>query len=209
MKLIIATPSPYARKARIALKEKGIDYEEIVDNPWLPGTGITAVNPLGKVPSLLLDDGRVVHDSKVIIEYLDTLGDPPRLIPEDSALRVAHKQIEAVADGVCDAIVLCLLERARPEDKQSNDWLARQRAKIIAGTAELSRLLGEEEWFTPAGFGLGEIATGCALGYIDLRFPEYDWRAGHHNLVRLMTRLWARASFATTVPVAQTLPRQG
>lgn len=208
VKLIIATPSPYARKARIALIEKSIDYEEIVDNPWLPGTGIAQVNPLGKVPSLILDDGTVVHDSTVIVEYLDTLGREPRLIPAEPALRVAHKQIEAVADGLCDAIVLSVLERARPEPMRSSDWLTRQRRKIEAASAELSRLLSAQAWFTSAGFALGEVATGCALGYIDLRYPEFDWRARHDNLTRLFDRVSERPSFARTIPRAQELPVQ-
>lgn len=208
MKLVIASPSPYARKARIALIEKGIPYDEIVDNPWLPDAGIARLNPLGKVPSLILDDGSVVHDSKVIVEYLDTLERAPRLIPADPALRVAHKQIEALADGVCDAIVLCVLESTRPEDKRSADWVTRQRAKIEAATGELSRLLGDQQWFTPAGFALGEVATGCALGYIDLRHPSFDWRARYANLTRLYERLSQRESFARTLPRAQQLPVQ-
>ena len=77
MKLIIARPSPYARKARIALIEKGIEFETIIENPWLPETNVPSANPLGKVPALILGDGRVVHDSKVIVEYLETLGIPP------------------------------------------------------------------------------------------------------------------------------------
>jgi len=207
MKLIIATPSPYARKARIALREKGIDYEEIVDNPWLEQTGIKRVNPLGKVPCLILDDGQVLHDSKVIVEYLDTLGRKPQLIPHDPALRVAHKQIEALADGVCDAIVLIVLERSRPEHMRSADWMGRQHLKIEAGLVELARLLGDREWFTDAGFALAEVATGCALAYMDLRFAQYEWRPLHPNLAQLFQRLCARASFNATLPSAQTLPR--
>lgn len=206
MKLIIARPSPYARKARIALIEKGIEFETIIENPWLPETNVPSANPLGKVPALILGDGRVVHDSKVIVEYLETLGIPPALIPTPPELRVAHKQIEAVADGVCDAVVLIALERSRPAAMQSADWIERQRRKIMAGTAELSRLLGEREWFTDAGFGLAEVAAGCTLGYLDLRFPEFDWRASASNLERLYTRLSARPSFAQTKPEPQELP---
>jgi glutathione S-transferase len=206
MKLIIARPSPFARKARIALLEKRIPFETVVENPWLPETQVPAANPLGKVPALILDDGRVVHDSKVIVEYLETLEAPPDLIPREPALRVAHKQIETIADGVCDAVVLIVLERSRPEDKRSADWIERQRKKIVAGTAELSRLLGAREWFTAAGFGLAEIATGCALGYLDLRFPEYYWRCSAGNLERLFSQLSARSSFLETKPQAQELP---
>lgn len=206
MKLIIARPSPFARKARIALLEKGIEFESVVDNPWLPATGVPNANPLGKVPALILDDGRVVHDSKVIVEYLETLGAPPDLIPATPELRVAHKQIEAIADGVCDAVVLIALERARPADLQSGDWVERQRRKVVAGTAELSRLLGDREWFTGAGFGLAEVATGCMLGYLDLRLPEFDWRGAAPNLERLFAQLSTRPSFAQTKPEPQPLP---
>lgn len=195
MRLVIATPSPFARKARIALLEKNLAHELVVQNPWQ--TDI-AVNPLGKVPALILDDGRVVHDSSVIVEYLETLGAPPQLIPAEPALRVAHKQVEALADGICDAVVLIVAERARPADKRSEAWLARQAAKIAPALAELERFFQHE---TP--FGLAHVAAGCALGYLDLRYPELDWRARQPALAALAQRLEARASFAATRPSAQ------
>lgn len=206
MKLHIATPSPFARKARISLLEKGISFETVVENPWLPATGMPQVNPLGKVPVLVLDDGSVVHDSSVIVEYLETLARPPRLLPEPGALRVAHRQIEAIADGICDAVVLIVLERAREPGRRSADWIARQQRKVEAGVAELERLLAGDDAFTTFGFGLAEIATGCALGYLDLRLPEYDWRPAASGLARLFTALAARPSFAATLPSAQPIP---
>jgi glutathione S-transferase len=207
VKLIIARPSPYARKARIALLEKGIAFETVVENPWLPDTKVPGANPLGKVPALILEDGSVVHDSKVIIEYLETLDRAPHLLPRDAKLRVAHKQIEAIADGICDAVVLIALEGARPAQTRSADWIERQRKKIVAGTAELSRLLGDRDWFTDAGFGLAEVATVCALEYIDFRYPAYEWRPDAPNLERLHRRLSARPSFAETKPAPQVLPQ--
>ena len=207
MKLIIATPSPYARKARVALLEKNIPFETIIDNPWVPDTGITKINPLGKVPALILDDGQVVHDSSVIIEYLETLPQLPRLIPQEPLLRVAVKQIEAIADGVCDAVVLIVLERNRKAEQQNAAWISRQRKKIEAGVDELSRLFGAAEFFTTAGFSLAEIATACALGYLDLRFAEFDWRTGHDNLERLFVAMSARPSFVQTIPTAQVVPQ--
>jgi glutathione S-transferase len=200
MKLVIATPSPFARKARIALIEKNLPHEVVVQNPW---QSEVAVNPLGKVPALVLDDGRVVHDSSVIVEYLETLCAPPALIPAQS--RVEHRQIEAIADGICDAAVLIVTERARPKEKQSSEWIARQARKIPAALAELQRLLGGKECFTSEGFGLAEIAAGCALGYLDLRYPELDWRVSHPTLATLHRRLEARASFAQSRPSAQPL----
>lgn len=206
MKLIIATPSPFARKARIALLEKGIAHECVIDNPWLAQTQLAATNPLGKVPALLLDDGRVVFDSKVIVEYLEALVATPALLPTDPFERVSHRQIEAVADGICDAVVLIVQERARDPALRSADWIERQRRKVALGVAELERLLGQGECFTAHGFGLAEIATVCALAYLDLRLPEFDWRTVAPGLLPLFERLSARSSFAATVPIAQPLP---
>jgi len=203
VKLVIAKPSPFARKVRVALREKNLAFEEIVENPWATGTTVPGTNPLGKVPALILDDGRVVYDSKVIVEYLETLGRRPQLIPADPELRIAHKQIEALADGVCDAVVLVVLERSRPADLQSGDWIGRQTRKIEAGTAEIARLAGADEWLTASGFGLADIAAGCALGYLDLRFPEFDWRSRHPALAPYFARLEARPSFTATRPEAQ------
>jgi glutathione S-transferase len=200
VKLIIATPSPFARKARIALLEKKLAHEVLVQNPW---QSRIAVNPLGKVPALVLDDGRVIHDSSVILEYLETLGAPPALIPADPALRVAHRQLEALAAGICDAVVLIVTERSRPADKQSEAWISRQAGKIVPALDALEVALGKGQFFTWSGFGLAEIAAGCALGYLDLRYPELDWRAGHPGLQALAQRLEARPSFAATRPSAQ------
>jgi glutathione S-transferase len=199
VKLLIATPSPFARKARIALLEKQLPHEVVVQNPWQHAI---AENPLGKVPVLFLDDGRLVHDSSVIVEYLDTVSGPP-LIPADPAARVMHKQIEAIADGICDAVVLIVTERSRPAGKQSADWIARQATKIPKALDELERLLGTHDSFTSHGFGLAEIATGCALGYLDLRYSELDWRNNHPRLAALAARLAERPSFAATLPKAQ------
>mgnify|MGYP002784500318 CR=1 FL=1 len=206
VKLYIATPSPFARKARIALIEKGVPFETVIENPWLPATAMSTVNPLGKVPALVLDDGTVLHDSSVIVEYLEMLDRAPRLVPPEGALRVAHRQIEALADGVCDAVVLIVLERAREAAKRSDEWIGRQRRKVEQGVAGLDRLLGGRETFTPFGFGLAEIAAGCALGYLDLRLPDYAWRAAAPRLARWFDALSARPSFAQTVPTAQAIP---
>lgn len=205
MRLVIATPSPFARKVRVALLEKGIAFEPIIDNPWQPDTHVGTRNPLGKVPALILDDGTVLHDSKVIVEYLETLGRPPTLIPSEPGQRVAHKQIEALADGVCDATVLIVLERARAPQQQSQDWIERQLHKVEQGTAALAMALGDRLAFGQQPFGLAEIATGCALGYLSLRLPEFDWAARHPNLLRLHRTLQSRDSFTQTVPTAQAI----
>lgn len=205
MKLVIARPSPFARKARIALLEKALPHAVQIDNPWVEAA-VGKMNPLGKVPALILDDGRVITDSSVIVEYLETLDAPPALIPRDPALRIAHRQIEAYADGICDAVVLIVLERARPQARRSADWIARQGAKIPAALAELERELGSADCFTAHGFGLAEIAAGCALGYLDLRYPELDWRRDAPALAALDARLALRPSFAATRPQPQEIP---
>jgi glutathione S-transferase len=203
MKLLSATPSPYARKVRIALIEKGIPFELQTEAPWNPGTAAPNFNPLGKIPALVLDDGRVVHDSKVIVEYLEMLGVPPHLLPSDPSLRLAHKQVEATADGVCDAVVLIVLERSRAPALQSRDWIGRQLRKVGAGTSALGEELGAREWFVGSAFGLADVAVGCMLGYLDLRLPEFDWRSRHANLVAFSERIFTRPSFAATIPEAQ------
>ena len=205
MRLIIAKPSPFARKVRIALREKALACEEIVDNPWNPGAAAPSANPLGKVPALILDDARVLYDSRVIVEYLETLGHAPALLPVEPLARVAHRQIEALADGVSDAIVLIVLERSRAPELRSRDWIDRQSAKIDRGLIEAERLLGVREWLTDFGFGLADVSLGCALGYASLRVPEVAWRARHPALARFSDRVEARASFAATRPELQAI----
>jgi glutathione S-transferase len=150
----------------------------------------------------------VVHDSKVIVEYLETLEQPPRLIPTDPLLRVAHKQIEATADGICDAVVLLVLERARAPGLQSTDWIARQLGKVKAGTKALAGELGGRQWFVGAELGLADIAVGCMLGYLDLRLPEFGWRSRYPNLA-FAERIFARPSFAATIPEPQQIAEVG
>ena len=216
LKLLIARPSPFARKVRVALREKDFAHEEIIDNPWLPGNGVADNNPLGKVPVLFREDGEAVHDSKVILEYLETLPANVTLLPSPGAARVAHRQIEAVADGVCDAVVLLVLERAR--SVQSVEWNARQMKKVEAGCAVLEQGLQQAQreaqraahpaWLVEDRYGLADIATGCALGYLDLRLPEFDWRARHPLLAAFFARIDARPAFAATRPQAQAIPQQ-
>jgi len=209
MQLIIASPSPFARKVRIALHEKGLPFEEVMDVPWNPDTVTPAHNPLGKIPVLLLDDGRAIYDSRVIVEYLETLEAPPALIPADPAARVAVRQIEALADGICDAVVLTVLEENRKPGLQSGDWLARQRRKIELGTAELARLLGERQHFVGEALSLADIAAGAALAYLDLRLPAYLWRPDYPTLVAFSARMEARESFACSKPHAQKIAPVG
>ena len=200
MKLYASYTSPYARKVRIALAEKKIECELVDESPWTADTTVTQYNPLGKVPVLLMDDGTALYDSRVIVEYLDSVSPVSRLIPEPSRQRIAVKRWEALADGVCDAAVAIVLEAKRPAKQQSREWIDRQRHKIDLGVRDLASELGDKAWCNGEAYSLADIATGCALGYLDLRHPAIDWRAEYPNLVKLAEKLAKRPSFAETAP---------
>jgi glutathione S-transferase len=202
MKLIASTTSPYARKVRIVLVEKKIECDLVEESPWAPESTVPGYNPLGKVPVLVLDDGSALFDSRVIVEYLDTVSPVSRLIPEPSRQRIAVRRWEALADGICDAAVAIVLESRRPARQQDKESLARQRGKIDLGLKELARELEDRAWCNGEAYSLADIATGCALGYLDLRHPSVDWRGTYPNLVKLADKLAKRPSFAETAAPA-------
>ena len=201
MKLITSLTSPYGRKVRVVLLEKKIPFQLQVENPWLPDSPVPGFNPLGKVPVLVLEDGESVFDSRVIVEYLDHVSPVAHLIPGEPKSRMAVRGIEALADGVTDAAVAVFLERKRPADKQSADWLTLQEKTLFRGLEALSEALGEKPWYLGNSMTLADVACGCTLGYLGLRFAEIDWRSAHPNLEKLYDKLMARASFKETVPV--------
>src|ERR1700719_782151 len=200
MKLLSSPTSPYARKVRIALAEKKIDCELVEASPWVKDSIVPTHNPLGKVPVLILDDGTALYDSRVIVEYLDTVSPVSRLIPEPSRQRIAVKRWEALADGICDAAVAIVLETKRPAKEQSDESLARQRQKIDRGLADFASELGDKAWCSGDAYTLADIATGCALAYLDLRHPTIDWRGEYPALLKLAEKLAKRQSFQDTVP---------
>ncbi len=202
-KLISATPSPYARKVRIALAEKGLAFELMTEVPWDHTTATPKYNPLEKLPVLLLPDGGSVYESRFILEYLELMHPAPRLLPDDVDGVLAAKRLEVLCDGVCDAIVLSFFERTRASGCQSAEWLARQRRKIDGGLREMARLAGDRQWAVGDRFGLGDIAVGTAVGYMSVRMPEIEWRTLYPKIARLSARLEARASFTASVPVPQ------
>ncbi|SCK18091.1 glutathione S-transferase [Vogesella sp. LIG4] len=203
MKLIASLTSPYARKVRIVLAEKKIDCPLQLDMPWEAGSVVTDFNPLGKVPVLVMDDGSTLYDSRVIAEYLDGSTPVSRLLPQDSKrLLIETRRWEALADGICDAAANIVMENRRPAAQQSQDWIARQLGKVNRGVEALSGMLGERSWCNGEAYSLADIATGCALGYLDFRFPQLDWRGEYPNLAVLEEKLAARPSFAETVPPA-------
>lgn len=202
MKLIGSLTSPYVRKARVVLAEKKIDYDFELDSPWVPENQVANVNPLGKIPVLILDDETILFDSRVIVEYLDHMAPNNKLMPGPNRERSEVKRWEALADGVCDAAALVFLERKRPAVQQSVDWIARQESKIIRSLEFMAGELAENNWCTGTHFSLADVAVGCALGYLVFRFPEIDWQGKHPNLARLYDKLMRRAAFMETVPQA-------
>lgn len=208
MKLVIASPSPYARKVRVALIEKGLAFEEIMDEPWNPAAIAPQYSPLGTVPVLILDDGRTLYDSRVIEAWLETLA-PPALIPADPGPRIDALQIEAIADGIADAAVLLVLEEHRRPGMQSGEWQARQRRKLERGTAELARRLGGREHFAGGTLSIADIAAASTLAYLGLRQPEFSWRADYPSLAAFSDSMEARESFRRTRPYTQSIAPVG
>ncbi len=201
MKLVSSLTSPFGRKARIVLLEKKIPCQLQVENPWLPDSVVATINPLGKVPVLVLEDGVSVFDSRVIVEYLDHISPVGHLIPSEPKSRMVVRGVEALADGVTDAAVLVFLERKRPLEQQSTDWMTLQTKTLFSGLEALSEAIGEKPWFLGNSMTLADIACGCMLGYLDFRFNEIDWRSAHPNLDKLADKLATRPSFVETVPV--------
>ena len=203
MKLIYANASPYARKVRIVLAEKKLDYQPAIENPWVPETTIGASNPLGKVPCLVLEGGEAIFDSRVIVEYLDTLSPVGKLIPPNGRERAEVKTWEALADGVMDAALTVRMEQTwvhRTAEQRSQPWIDRHLNKITAGLVAMSRGLGDKPYCGNIHMNLADIAVGSALGYLDFRVPQIDWRTPHPNLAKLFEKLSLRQSFIDTVP---------
>lgn len=202
MKLIGTPTSPYTRKARVVLAEKRIDYDFVVDPPYDPQTGVPAVNPLGKVPVLVLDDGNTIFDSRVIVEYLDSASPVTKLLPEDTRPRIQTRRWEALADGCTDAVQAIVMEKRRPQELQYAAWLERQQDKIGRALQTMSDDLASRTWCCGDFFNLSDVAVGCCLGFLDLRLPEVAWRATYPNLARLAEKLAQRPSFKDTIPPA-------
>jgi glutathione S-transferase len=200
MKLIGSLTSPYVRKVRVVMAEKHIDCEFEVQSPWVEHNTISDLNPLGKIPVLVLDDGTALFDSRVIVEYLDALTPVSRLIPETNRQRILVKRWEALGDGICDAAAAIFLEQKRPAKQQSPEWIDRQRLKVMQGVKAIAHELGERHWCHGEAYSLADVAVGCCLGYLDFRLPDLGWREQYPNLARHADKLAKRASFKNTVP---------
>ena len=202
MKLLYSLSSPYARKVRIVAAEKRIEIEMSAVVLSAPDSPVNELNPLGKVPVLVLDGGESLFDSRVIAEYLDNRTPVAHLLPQDPNQRILVKRWEALADGVCDAAVAARLESRRPEHLQDTDWIAKQMGKVERGLKALSNDLGKSKWCVNETFSLADIALGCLLGYLVSRYKHMDWQTQYPNLARHYARMLKRPSFSDTIPPA-------
>lgn len=203
MKLIGAVTSPYARKVRIVMAEKKLDYQFVLEDVWSATSKIADSNPLGKVPCLVMEGGEALFDSRVIVEYLDTLSPVGKLIPTMGREKAEVKTWEALADGLCDAAILARLEATwagRKDGERSQAWIERQMGKIHGSLKAMSQGLGERPFCAGTHFSLADVAVGCALGYLDFRFAQIAWRADYANLAKLSEKLATRQSFVDTQP---------
>lgn len=200
MKLIASYTSPYARKVRIVMAEKRIECDFVAENVWAAVTKVGDFNPLGKIPVLVLDDGLAIYDSRVIAEYLDGVTPVARLLPDGGRDRVQVKRWEALGDGITDAGIAVFLEKKRPAEQQSADWIARQLGKVNAGIAVAARELGDRDFCHGLSLTLGDISLACALLWLEFRLPDIKWREQHPNLRAWIEKMEARQSLADTVP---------
>ena len=203
MKLLGSKTSPYVRKVRIVMLEKKLDYVFVPEDVWSAQSTITETNPLGKVPCLIMEAGEALFDSRVIVEYLDTLSPVGKLIPTMGRERAEIKTWEALADGVLDAAILARLEATwvgRTPAERSQAWIDRQLGKIYASLKAMSKGLGDKPYCAGIHLSLADVAVGCALGYMDFRFPQIDWRSDYPNLQKLLDKLMLRPSFSETRP---------
>ena len=203
MKLIGALTSPYVRKVRVVMAEKKLDYQFVLEDVW-NNDAIVKSNPLGKVPCLVLDGGEAIFDSRVIVEYVDTLSPVGKLIPPSGRERVEVRTWEALGDGLLDAALLARLEAnwSHRGEHRSPAWIERQMRTVHNALKAMSQGLGEKPHCAGTHFTLADVAVGCALGYLDFRFPHIDWRGPYPNLQKLHDKLAARQSFIDTVPPA-------
>ena len=200
MKLIGSNTSPYVRKARLVLLEKNLPHDYVVDPPSDPNSEVYRVNPLGRIPALILDNGECIFDSVVIAEYADTLNDTPILIPRGNALaRMRVRRWEALADGIMDSAIVVRNEVLRPPATQLAATLTLHNNAITHTLQHIAAQLGTRDWCEGDALTLADLALVSALAYLDLRQPERDWRNAHPNLAAWFKRLGTRPSVQTAL----------
>ena len=201
MRLFCTLTSPYARKVRVVLAEKKIDCELVIESPRTSEL-IATYNPLARVPVLVLDDESSIYDSPVIVEYLDNVAPNNKLMPQPNRERIEVKCREALADGLLDAAVAIRNETMRPAKLRDTAAIERNHLAIGRSLQAMEHKLGENTWSMGTHFSMADIALGSALGYLEFRFGDIDWRAAQPNLARLYEKLMQRPSFQETLPPA-------
>lgn len=201
MKLYWSKASPYVRKVMVVAHECGladaIARDDIVVAMSEANPRILPCNPLGQIPTLVLDDGTTLHDSRVICEYLDTLHDGARLFPAAGPARWDALKRQALGDGTLDALIVWRQERLKPPERQTQAWLDTFALKVATALDQLDAAAAD---FTQAPFDIGHAALGCALGYIDFRFGDLEWRRTRPALAAWHARFESRPSAKATHP---------
>jgi glutathione S-transferase len=199
MQLYYSHTSPYARKCRLALRVKDLEQqvEEILCDPFQELPALRRANPLHRVPTLVLDDGSALFDSPVICQYLDSLAPRPRLIPASGPERWAVLRWEALADGMVDAAYDSVMERRRPAVEQSVHWLASWEAEIRNALTAAERWVGT----LPPPLSLAHLALAAALGYLDLRLGQLNWRDDCPQSAAWYDDFARRPAFRATSPL--------
>jgi len=207
MKLLGTDGSPYVRKARLAIAEKAVACDYVNASPRDPASGVSAANPLSKIPTLMLDDGTAIYDSSVIAEYVDGVGSGPKLIPETFAERIAVRRWEALGNGLLDATVAIMHDRRLPAPQQRGaEYVTRQMEKIEAALAFIDKTVAGTDFVHGEKFSLGDVVCGTALGYLDRQLPEFDWRGRYAHVKRYGAKLAARPAFVATAALTAEKP---
>ena len=199
MKLLGSPASPFMRKARVFAIEKGIDVEFVLDRPSEPGSRIAGLNPLGKMPVLVLDDGEAVYDSVVIVDCLEGIKREPQLVPGDFRGRIAVRRWEALGDGIAEAAINLSHQYGPMADAEKRAaWTPRQQAKIERGLSLVERSIARHEWLHGERFTLADIAAGNAIAYVETVLPGFERKSRFPGLAVYVERLMARPSFRRT-----------
>lgn len=198
MKLYGSLTSPYVRKVRAFMHEKGIECDFVVEAATDPAGNVARLNPLGKIPVLVRDDGETLFESMMLIEYLDSLRGAP-LIPPPGEARWRAQRWHALGQGMLDAVVTRLMETRRPQVGQDAALIRRQEAKIAAALQFAEAHHEGGEFLLGDAIGIADIALGVALEYIDLRYP-HDWRTHHPRLAEWLEPIARRSAFTHTAP---------
>ena len=201
MQLLGSFTSPFSRKVRICLIEKGIPCTLVLEDGWDVNTKLHEINPLGKIPCLLPLNGHPIFDSSVIANYVDGMSSANPLLPQLSLDKARVRTFEALADGLLDAAILARREKiSRPSVEQSEKWIERQISKVQASLQFLSHSIGDSEYCHLNTFTIADIAVACALDWLEFRLPEITWRTDYPNLDLYFSRLSLRPSFLSTDP---------